>query len=147
MRTFRDRLRHALLFEILGLLIITPLAALLLDMPMAHLGVVTAGSALLAVIWTYLYNWGFDRALLAVRGKTDKTFVMRIGHAILFEIGLLAVLMPFIAWWLQVGLWEAFLLDLGFAMFYMVYALAFNWAYDHLFPAPPIPPSAVPPQV
>ena len=63
MRSFRDRLRHAISFEILGLLIITPIAALTMDEDLAHIGVVTAGSATLAMVWTYIYNWGFDHAL------------------------------------------------------------------------------------
>ncbi|RID92972.1 PACE efflux transporter [Gemmobacter lutimaris] len=136
MRNFRDRLRHALSFEILGLLLVTPLAIWLLDMPAAHVGVVTAGSATLAVIWTWAYNWGFDLILHHRRGDTRKGPGLRILHAVLFELGLLVVLAPFIAWWLDVSLTEALLLDLGFALFYMVYAWAFNWGYDRLFPLP-----------
>lgn len=136
MRSFRDRLRHALAFEIIGLLLITPLAAWALGEPLAHIGGVTLGSALLALGWTYLFNWGFDAALLRATGNTLKRPLLRLGHAVLFELGLLALLGPFIAWWLGIGLWQAVLLDLAFSGFYMVYALGFNWAYDRLFPLP-----------
>ena len=136
MRTFRDRLRHAISFEILGLLIITPIAALVMAEDLAHIGVVTAGSATLAMIWTYIYNWGFDLALQRLTGTTQKTPLARVLNAVLFELGLLMVLMPFIAWWMQVSLWEALVMDLAFALFYMGYALVFNWGYDRLFPLP-----------
>lgn len=136
MRNFRDRLRHALSFEIIGLLLITPISALLLDMPMEHIGVVTFGSATLAVIWTWIYNWGFDHFMQWKYGTTLKGAGLRVLHAVLFEIGLLILLAPLIVWWLEVGLLEALLLDAGFAVFYMVYAYAFNWCYDLVFPLP-----------
>ncbi|MEQ9476658.1 chlorhexidine efflux transporter, partial [Marinovum algicola] len=43
---------------------------------------------------------------------------------------------PFIAWYLGISLWQAFVMDVSFALFYMVYAFGFNWAYDRLFPLP-----------
>ena len=46
------------------------------------------------------------------------------------------VLMPFIAWYLGISLWQAFVMDVAFALFYLVYAFVFNWAYDRLFPLP-----------
>jgi uncharacterized membrane protein len=138
MRNFTDRLRHAISFEILGLLLVTPLGALVFAIPMEHLGVVTVGSATLAMLWTYGYNWAFDLALLRATGGTGKTFGLRVLHALLFEAGLLVLLMPFIAWWLEVSLWRALVMDLGFAAFYVVYAFAFNWVYDRVFPVPAI---------
>ncbi|MDQ1848685.1 PACE efflux transporter [Gemmobacter fulvus] len=136
MRTFRDRLRHALCFEILGLLIVTPLGVLVFDMPLEHLGVVTVGSATLAMLWTYVYNWGFDQAMQRLTGGTQKTVPLRALHAVLFEVGLLLVLLPFIAWWLEISLWQALVMDMAFAAFYMVYAFVFNWGYDRVFPLP-----------
>jgi uncharacterized membrane protein len=55
-------------------------------------------------------------------------------HAVLFECGLLVLLVPFIAWYLAVPLWEALVMDLGLAGFYLVFTLVFNWAYDRAFP-------------
>lgn len=136
MRTFADRLRHAVSFEILGVLLITPLAALVLDHGLLDLGVVTVGSATLAMLWNYVFNWLFDHAMHRFTGGTRKGVALRVAHAVLFELGLLTLLAPFIAWWLGVGLWQAVLLDLGFAGFYVVYAFAFNWGYDRLFPLP-----------
>lgn len=136
MRTSWDRLRHALLFEIIGILLVTPLAMLVLGMSLEHAGVVAVGSALIAMLWNYVYNWGFDTVMLRRTGNTLKGPLLRIFHAALFEIGLLIVLAPFIAWWLGVSLWAAVLLDIGFAAFYMGYAYVFNWGYDRIFPLP-----------
>ncbi len=136
MRTTADRIRHAVSFEIIGLLLVTPLAALTFSTPMQAIGVVVIVSATLAVVWTYAFNLGFDHALRRLAGHTRKSPLLRLLHAALFEAGLVLVLMPFIAWYLGISLWAALAMDLSFAAFYVVYALAFNWAYDQLFPAP-----------
>jgi uncharacterized membrane protein len=136
MRTTGDRIRHALLFEIVGLFVVTPLAAWAFEKPLYDIGAVAVVSATLATLWNYLYNLGFDRMMLRLRGDVRKTPAIRVVHAVAFEAGLLVVLMPFIAWYLGIGLIEAFLIDLSFAGFYLVYAFAFNWGYDVVFPVP-----------
>ncbi len=136
MRKTPDRIRHAISFELIGLLLVTPLGALAFGMPLADIGVVTLFSATIATLWNYLYNLLFDHALLRLTGRLAKSVWMRVLHAVLFEAGLLAILMPFIAWYLEVGLMQAFWLDLSFAIFYLIYAFVFNWAYDLIFPVP-----------
>ncbi|HQU67946.1 MAG TPA: PACE efflux transporter [Albidovulum sp.] len=136
MRTTSDRIRHAISFEVIGLILITPLGALAFDKPVEQIGVVAFVSATMATGWNYLYNLIFDHALLRIRGAVQKTVPIRVIHAILFEGGLLLILLPFIAWYLGVSLLEAFLMDLSFAIFYLVYAFVFNWAYDVIFPVP-----------
>lgn len=136
MRSIRDRLRHALSFEIIGLLLVTPLGALAFNMPLHDVGIVSLVSATIATFWNFLYNYLFDQVCQHLAGTTEKTGWVRVYHAVLFELGLLAVLMPFIAVYLGISLWQALLMDLSFALFYMVYAYGFNWLYDRWFPLP-----------
>lgn len=136
MRTTRDRIRHAISFEIIGLAMFTPLAAFVFGIPVGHIGIVGIVSATLATGWNYLYNLGFDRLMQRYRGSTQKTMALRIAHSVLFELGLLIVLMPFIAWYLGVSLLQALVMDISFALFYLVYAFFFNLAYDRIFPLP-----------
>ena len=136
MRTTADLIRHALSFEVIGLLLVTPLAAFAFGMPMHSVGVVAIVGSLLATGWNYLYNILFDHAALRLRGTITKTVPMRVLHAVLFELGLLLVLLPFIAWYLGISIWQALVMDIGFALFYMGYAFVFNWAYDRVFPIP-----------
>lgn len=136
MRTIRDRIRHAISFEIIGLALVTPLGAWAFDKPMHDIGVIGIAGATIATLWNYLYNLGFDHVMRLMRGGTAKTAPIRVLHAILFETGLLLVLMPPIAWYLGISLWQAFLMDVSFALFYLVYAFTFNWTYDRLFPLP-----------
>jgi uncharacterized membrane protein len=136
MRTTADRIRHAILFELLGILLATPLAAFAFGMHAGDSAVIVIGGATLAMVWNYIFNLGFDHAMTRWRGTTLKTPAIRVLHAALFEAGLLIMLMPLIALYLGISLWAAFLMDIAFALFYMGYALVFNWAYDRMFPLP-----------
>ncbi len=136
MRTRSDRIRHAISFEIIGLIISTPAAAFAFGMPIHDMGLVSLVSATIATLWNYVYNLLFDHAMIKIAGSVRKTMAVRVIHAVLFELGILIVLMPFIAWYLNVSLLQAFTMDLSFAVFYMVYAFVFNWGYDQVFPIP-----------
>lgn len=136
MRTTRDRIRHSVLFELIALSLVTPLGGVIFDVPMGHFGVVAVVSATVAMIWNYIFNLVFDHAMLRLFLEVGKTLLARIVHAALFEIGLLCLLVPFIAWYLSVSLWQAFVMDVALAGFYLVYAFGFNWCYDIVFPVP-----------
>lgn len=134
MRTTPDRIRQAISFEIIGLLLIVPLGGLLFDHGAADFGLLALFGSLLATGWNYLWNLGFDHALQALRGTTRKTVGLRVVHALGFEGGLLLAMMPVIARWLDIGLLDALVLDLAIAGFYLGYAFVFTWVYDRTFP-------------
>ncbi len=134
MRTFRDRVRHAFMFEIVGLAIFTPAAAFLFDQPVEHMGVIGIVSATAAMVWNFVYNLGFDRAMLRLRGSTKRTVPIRIAHSMLFEVGLVLILIPFIAFYLGITIVAALVMDVAIVAFYLVYAFFFNLVYDWLFP-------------
>ncbi|KPP86271.1 MAG: putative membrane protein [Rhodobacteraceae bacterium HLUCCO07] len=134
MRNTRERIVHAVSFEVSGLLILTVLGSWGLGYPVTVMGTVALVGTTLAMVWVYIYNLAFDRVLVRLTGALRKPIWLRIIHAILFEAGLLIILLPFIAWHLGIGFVEAFWLDLSMAGFYLLYAFAFNWVYDLMFP-------------
>jgi uncharacterized membrane protein len=136
MRLARDRIRHAISFELGGLALVSPLGAWAFDLPVADITMVRIACAIIATVWTYAYNLAFDTILQRLRGGPAKSIPMRVLQAVLFEAGLLAMLTPLLAWYLEISLRYAFLMDLTFALVYVVYAFAFNWAYDCVFRAP-----------
>jgi len=136
MRSTRDRVRHAIGFEMVGLVLVIPIGVLAFQLSVQDTGVVAVASATLAMIWNYVFNLGFDHAMQRLTGGTRKTFAQRMAHAVLFEAGLLLALLPLIATYLGITLWQAFVMDMAFALFYMVYALIYNWVYDRAFPLP-----------
>ena len=136
MRTTKDRIRHAISFEVIGLLIFAPLASVVFGFELQLMGVIALVGSLIATLWNYFYNILFDKAMLKIKNSVQKTVLIRIVHAVLFEGGLLLLFMPMIAWYLKIGLWEAFVMDIAMATFYLIYAFIYNWAYDHVFPIP-----------
>ena len=136
MRSAFDRLRHAISFEVIALILVIPAGAILFDVPLHDFGVVGIVSATLATLWNLGYNVLFDLALQRLTGTTLKSRIVRVLHALVFEAGLLMVLLPFIAWYLAISLWDAFVLDIALAAFYLVYSYVFNLIYDTLFPLP-----------
>jgi uncharacterized membrane protein len=138
MRTTKDRIRHAVLFEIIGMALAIPLGTWVFAKPIQAIGVVAVAGATIATLWNYIYNLGFDHAMLRLRGGVRKTLPIRVLHAVLFELGLLLVLLPFIAWYLELSVLYALQMDIAFAVFYVVYAFLFNWGYDLVFPIAPI---------
>ncbi|MDH7787193.1 putative membrane protein [Ochrobactrum sp. 19YEA23] len=134
MRSFMDRVRHAAMFEIIGLAIFIPASAILFNKPVEAMGVIGIISATTATIWNFLFNLGFDRALLGLRGTVQKAMALRVVHAVLFEAGLVVLLIPFIAWYLGISIIAALMMDVVIVLFYLAYAFLFNIAYDWLFP-------------
>lgn len=43
---------------------------------------------------------------------------------------------PLFAWWLDISLWQAVVLDAGFLLFFLIYTFIFNWGFDHVFGLP-----------
>jgi uncharacterized membrane protein len=134
MRTFGDRVRHALLFEAVALAIFVPGSAAVFGQPVGDMSVIGVASATIATVWNFLFNLGFDRTLRALRGSVHKTLAIRVAHTLLFEAGLVVMLIPLIAWYLGIGLWDALLMDMAIVIFYLVYGFLFNIAYDRIFP-------------
>jgi uncharacterized membrane protein len=129
-RTLPERIVHALAFELLAIGISAPLAAWILNRSVFSMGVLTAVVATIAVAWNMLYNWCFDH--LQARWRFDRTTAVRIAHSFGFEGGLVLIAIPFVAWWLDITLWQALWLDIGFVLFYLPYGFLFNLGYDKI---------------
>ena len=142
MRPPAARIRHSLLLEVFALLIVTPLGAIAFGVPVFDFGIVALVCSMVAMLWNYVYNLLFDRGMLRATGSSVKAMRHRILHAVLFEAGLLALLVPFIAWHLGVTIWVALMMDIALAGFFLVYTFLYNIAYDAVFPIPnaPVPP-------
>src|SRR5690554_7806366 len=94
MRTTKDRIRQAISFEVIGLLISTPLAAFVFGLDLGETGVLAAIGATMATLWNYIFNLMFDHGLKRFTGTTRKTLKLRFLHAISFEFGLMLAFLP-----------------------------------------------------
>jgi len=127
-KSFTERVCQAIGFELLAVLLCTPLLAWLMEKPMVDMGVATILIGLIALAWNVVFNGLFDRLLQ--RLSLARNAWTRVLHALLFEGGLVAVGVPLIAWWLQVSLLQALILDIGVLLFFLPYTYVYHWAYD-----------------
>jgi uncharacterized membrane protein len=126
----RERFLHALVFELVAIGICAPVGAWLLGYPLAHIGLLTLMISLMAMVWNMTFNALFDAGQRRMGFR--RTPAVRVVHALLFEAGLILAVVPLAAWWLDIGLWEAFVLDIGIVLFFLPYTFGFNWLYDHV---------------
>jgi uncharacterized membrane protein len=136
MRTFRDRIRHTILFEIIALAFVVVGGSWIIGRPMEIIGALSLMFSALAMGWNLLFNWLFDIWDRKYRAFAKRGFVVRAIHASLFELSMVIAGLFLVSWWLGVTYWEAFIIDVGFSAFFLLYAYGFNWAYDTIFPVP-----------
>ncbi|VVO33606.1 multidrug/biocide efflux PACE transporter [Pseudomonas fluorescens] len=129
-KSITERIFQAIGFELLAVLLCTPLLAWVMDKPVVDMGVATIAIGLIALGWNVLFNGLFDR-LLKRLGRVQSSWT-RVLHALMFEGGLVAVSVPLIAWWLNISLLQALILDLGVLLFFLPYTYVYHWAYDML---------------
>jgi uncharacterized membrane protein len=55
---------------------------------------------------------------------------------LIFEVALLVMFVPIIAWWLDVSFNHALAMNLGLAAFFLVYTFVFSWSFDRIFGLP-----------
>ena len=129
------RVVYALSFEGIGLAVST--AGLMLFSGTDALTASTAslGTMTIALIYNYVFNWAFEtwERRQPIRGRPWR---VRLIHGALFEFGLVVLMVPFLAWWMQIGLVEALVYDIGLVVFFAVYTLGFTLAFDKFFGLP-----------
>lgn len=100
-----------------------------------HSGGMAIAASTLAIVWNLTFNHLFEQweARQSVKGRS---VMRRVVHALGFEGGLAMVLIPLMAWWFGVTLWEATVMEAGLLVFFLVYTYVFNWCFDHVFGLP-----------
>jgi uncharacterized membrane protein len=135
MSPIRRRILQATLYEGIAIAIVTPTLALAFNHPPGSALALSAVMSTIALTWNYLFNAVFERweARQTVKGRSLQR---RIAHGLGFEGGLALILLPVMAWWLEVSLLEALVADLGLLLFFFCYTVAFTWAFDRIFGLP-----------
>lgn len=132
--SFLARVVHTVGFEVLGVVIFTPVAVYILNESVFDIGLLAIVISLIAMVWNLIYNYIFDFIESCFGGhRSKRRLFMRIIHAVSFELGLLVVTLPMVAYWLHMSLWKALLTDIGFVIFYLVYAFFYNYIFDKIY--------------
>lgn len=129
-KTLLERVLHAVSFEGLATLILAPTAAWLMQRSVVEMGGLSILLATMAMVWNLIYNAAFDR--LWPVSRLARTLRVRALHAIGFECGFIIIGVTVVALVLGVSLVQAFMLEIGFMLFFLPYTMFFNWAWDTL---------------
>ncbi len=129
-KSFAERIVHAVGFETIAVTICAPVGAWLLNRSMVQVGALSIMLSTVAMLWNIVYNSIFDR-LWPIK-RVARNLKVRIFHAFGFEAGFILVGLPLAAWMLGISLWQAFILELGFFLFFLPYTMFYNWMYDTL---------------
>lgn len=129
-KSFRERIFHAVIFEVTANVIIALSLAWWMNVSVLQSGSLSVISALTATVWNFVFNRLFDA--LQKEHQFQRTFLVRAIHAVGFETGLIITLIPVAMYVLNLTLTEAFFVEIGLVLFFLPYTLLFNWLYDIL---------------
>lgn len=126
---------QAILYESIGILVLSPSISLIYDQGLAHAGALSLMLSASALVWNVFYNHIFE-CWEARQPQRARTFSRRLLHSLGFEGGLVLLLVPLVAWWLSISWWAALVTDMVLFVFFFLYALCFQWMFDKLFDVP-----------
>jgi len=135
MQGAKRKVVQALLYELVGTLFVSPVIAFAFDESMVYSGTLALLLSLVALSWNMLFNSLFEY-WEARQARRSRTLGRRLLHSLGFEGGLALMLVPLMAWWLDISWLQALVADLGLLLFFFFYAFAFQWAFDLLFGVP-----------
>ena len=101
----------------------------------ASSGAMAVVSSAIAIAWNVVFNWLFEK-WESRQSKKGRSVLRRVVHAIGFEGGIAAMLIPLMAWWFDISLWQAVVLEAGILTFFLLYTYVFNWCFDRIFGLP-----------
>jgi uncharacterized membrane protein len=126
---------YAISFEVGGILIGGAALTLMSDAGAGKSLSLAAFGAAIAVLWSLVFNSMFEawETRQSTKGRSPSR---RIAHAVLFEGGLVLILLPAMAWWLNTTIWAALVYESVLIGVFLIYAWAFTLAFDTIFGLP-----------
>ncbi|MES2433390.1 MAG: PACE efflux transporter [Pseudomonadota bacterium] len=129
------KILYAVSFETLGVAVGTLGLMAMSDANPGQSLILSAITASIAMTWSMGFNWLFE-AWEARQSKKGRSLARRSVHALLFEGGLVILVLPIMAWWLGVDLWTALKYEAGLIVLFIIYTYVFTWSFDRIFGLP-----------
>jgi uncharacterized membrane protein len=126
---------QAVSYEAIALLVIAPAIAYFYKSDLQHSTVFSLLLSMFAMAWNMAYNAVFEY-WEARQPQRTRSFARRALHTLGFEGGLALLLIPFIAWWLDISVQQAIATDAALLGFFLVYSFVFQYCFDKLFDLP-----------
>jgi uncharacterized membrane protein len=126
---------QAVLYEVFAIALVGPLLSLVFGLSISSSIGLAVVLSTIALLWNFVFNTLFE-AWERRQVSKERTPVRRLLHGAGFEGGLVVLLLPVMAWWLDTSLLTALVTNLGLLAFFFFYAIGFTWAFDKLFGLP-----------
>ena len=126
---------YAVSFETLGVAVASLGLLAMSEANVTQSLILSAITATIAMGWSMGFNALFEawEARQSVKGRS---LARRSVHALLFEGGLVVLVLPIMAWWLQVDIWTALKYEAGLIVLFILYTYMFTWSFDRIFGLP-----------
>ncbi|CAI1518801.1 PACE efflux transporter [Serratia fonticola] len=135
MQGVKRKLVYVTAYEVIGMVISAFGLALLSGSAPSSTGPLAVIITTIAVSWNLIYNYLYEFWESRQASRT-RTLKRRILHAVGFQLTLVVYLIPLIAWWMEISLVQALLLDMALIVIIPCYTFVFNWAFDKIFGLP-----------
>jgi len=129
------RVLQAVLYELFALAFVAPMLSWLFGRSGWSTIALTLLMSTIALGWNYVFNSFFEH-WEAKQAVTGRSWRRRAAHGLGFECGLATILVPVMALWLDITLWQALVADIGILLFFLVYTVVFTWCFDSVFGLP-----------
>lgn len=133
-RPVTRRVVYAVVFEALAIAFTTLLLVATGQSAQGSL-VVGVVSSVVALTWNLIFNTIFE-FWERRSGTSGRPWWVRALHAVTFELGLMMILIPLIAWILSISLLQALVLEAGLLVFFLIYTAVYAWSFDRVFGLP-----------
>lgn len=132
MRCLKERCLQTLAYEAGGLLLVTPLYALVFGQSAQDSFLLLAALSVIALLWTPLHNAVFDwvDGIWSGRTASARPHSLRAVHAASLEMSSVIVTSPAVMWIGGYGFWAALAVDIGLTVTYTLYAYVFHLVFD-----------------
>jgi uncharacterized membrane protein len=139
LRSARERIYQTLAFEAGGLLLATPLYALVFGQRSSDSFLLLAILSCVVMAWSPLHNTVFDWLDLRLnrRAASDRPHGLRLVHATSHEFSSIVATLPLVMLLGGHGFGQALAVNAGLTLLYAAYAYGFHILYDLLRPVRP----------
>lgn len=129
------KILYAVSFETLGIAVASAGLLAMSDANATQSVILSAITATIAMAWSMGFNALFE-AWESRQSTKGRSLARRSVHALLFEGGLVILVLPIMAWWLHVDLWTALRYEAGLIVLFIIYTYVFTWSFDRIFGLP-----------
>jgi uncharacterized membrane protein len=135
MQGLRRKVIYVATFEAIAITVCSFAFSRIADKSLGHSSMLAVMTSIVAVVWNFTFTSAFEawERRQAVRGRS---FKRRVAHACCFELGLIVLIVPMMAWWLDMSLLHALVMDIGLVAFFLAYTFIFNYCFDRIFGLP-----------